>query len=140
MLGDFGILREQLEQRLAGGGDFAADVVDEVVGALASEMRAEPHHHRLRDDHAVGEIEIDAHALGVDLEPFDQEPGLRQRARREQKDFGQCDPLDLPRPGRALVIGDGGLEQGGDVLAHQRGGGMDIEARDRVAFLRHCAR
>src|SRR5207253_7640361 len=39
MLGDFGILREQLEQRLAGGGDFAADVVDEVVGALASEMR-----------------------------------------------------------------------------------------------------
>src|SRR5262249_13047153 len=72
MLGDLRVLRQQLEERLAGGGNLAADVVDEVMGALASEMRTEPHHHGLRDDHAAGEIEIGAHALGIHLDPFDQ--------------------------------------------------------------------
>ena len=87
-----------------------------------------------------GEVEIGAHALGVDLEPLHQQPGLRQRARREQENLRQRDPLDLPRAGRALVVGDRGLQQRGGVLAHQRGGRVNIEARDRIALLRHGAR
>src|SRR3954447_20751064 len=51
MLGDFGILRQELDQRDAGGGDLAADVVDEVMRALTAEVRAQPHHHSFRYDH-----------------------------------------------------------------------------------------
>src|SRR5262249_22019518 len=67
VLGDVRILGEEIDQRLAGRRDLAADVVDEVVRALAAEARAEPHHHRLRYDHAEREVEIGAHLLGVDL-------------------------------------------------------------------------
>ena len=38
------------------------------------------------------------------------------------------------------MVGDRGFEQGGDVLAHQRDGGVDIEAGDGIALLRHRAR
>jgi hypothetical protein len=55
--------------------------IDEVVRPLPAEMGAEPHHHRLGHDHAQREIEIGAHAGGVDLETRYQEPGLRQRTR-----------------------------------------------------------
>src|SRR3984893_17330969 len=44
VLGNIAVLRQQLDQRLASRGHLAANVVDEVVGALASEMRTEPHH------------------------------------------------------------------------------------------------
>ena len=38
------------------------------------------------------------------------------------------------------MVGDRGFEQRRHVLPHQRGGGMDIEAGNRVALLRHRAR
>ena len=38
------------------------------------------------------------------------------------------------------MVGDGGLQQRGRVLAHHRGVGVDVERRDRVALLRHGAR
>src|SRR5262249_23382612 len=66
VLGDLAVLREQLDQRLAGGRHLAADVVDQIVRPLPPEMRAQPHHHRFRNDHAEREIEIGAHAPGVD--------------------------------------------------------------------------
>ncbi len=73
-------------------------------------------------------------------QPLHQQLGLLQRTRRQQEDFRQRDPFDLPRPGGALVVGDRGFEQRGDVLAHQRDGRVDVEAGDRVALLRHGAR
>jgi len=48
--------------------------------------------------------------------------------------------IDLPWAGRALVVGDRGFEQRGDVLAHKCDGGVDIKGRDRIALLRHGAR
>ena len=37
-----GILRQQIDERRAGRRHLAADVVDEIMRALAAEMRAEP--------------------------------------------------------------------------------------------------
>src|SRR5262249_57095251 len=52
----------------------------------------------------------------------------------------QCNPGGLTWAGRPLVGGDGSREQGCDLLARQRGGGVDVKARDRIAFLRYGAR
>jgi len=68
MTGDFSIPRQQINQRLAGRRNLAADVVDEIMGALAAEVRSELHHHGFRHDHPARQIEIGPHALGVDLE------------------------------------------------------------------------
>jgi hypothetical protein len=68
------------------------------------------------------------------------EPGLRQGAGGEAENLRHGDPLDLPRAGGALVVLHHGIEQGGDVLAHQRIGCGDVDRGDRVALLRHRAR
>ena len=49
MLGDLGIFREQIDQRPAGGDDFTADVVDQIVRVLTAEML---------DDRVYGETEL----------------------------------------------------------------------------------
>jgi hypothetical protein len=41
------------------------------VCALVAKLLAKPHHRGLGHDCAAGELEIPAHALGVDLEPFE---------------------------------------------------------------------
>src|SRR5215472_16400141 len=110
MPGDIGILRQQVDQRLPARRDLAANVVDEIVRPLTAEVRSEPHHDGFGHDHAAGEVEIGAHAIGVDLESGQHEPGLRERARGQQKDLRQRDPFDLPRAGRALVVSDGSFE------------------------------
>src|SRR5262249_55252304 len=82
---DLFVLRQQVDQRLVGPRHLPADVVDEVVRALATEMRAETHHDGFGDDGAPGEIEIGPHAVGVDLESRQHELGLRQRAGGQEK-------------------------------------------------------
>ena len=94
-----------------------AQVVDEVVRTLASEVGAQPHHHRFRHDEAVGDVEIGAHALLVDLEPFQDHPRLPECPRGEAERLRQRDPFDLPRPRRARVVGDAAIEQRRRVLA-----------------------
>ena len=85
VLGDLRVLGEQIDQRPAGGDHFAADVVDQIMRVLAAEIGAEPHHHRLRNDEALGEIEIGAHLLLVDLQAVEHEtvcasaPAARQK-------------------------------------------------------------
>ena len=140
MARDLGVLRQQIEQRSAGLHDLSTNIVDEIMRPLASEMRREPHHDGFRDDQPVCQIEIGAHARRINLEAGNEIAALRQRAGCQQEDLRQRDPLDLPGTGRPLVIGDGGLQQRGGVLAHQRGGGVDVKARDRIALLRHGAR
>src|SRR5262245_54253667 len=88
---------KEVDQRLAACRRLAADVVDEVVRALAAEVRSEPHHHLFGDDRTAGQVEVGAHARGVDLQTFHDIAGLPQRAGAEQEDLRQCDPLDLPR-------------------------------------------
>src|SRR5207249_3851598 len=46
MARDLAIARQQLEERLAGGRNLAADVVDQIMGALPAQVRAELHHYR----------------------------------------------------------------------------------------------
>ncbi len=72
-------------------------------------------------------------------EAADEEARLRQGAGRKAEDLRQRDPFDLPGPGRAFVILDHGVEQGGHLLAHHRDAGVNIGARDRIALLRHRA-
>ena len=60
-------------------------------------------------------------------------PAIRQNA------SGSDDPLDLPRPGRALVVGDHRVHQRRRMLAHHRDGRVDVARRDRIALLRHRA-
>ncbi len=57
--------------------------------------------------------------FGVHLQAGREEAALRQAAGGEQEDLRQRDPFDLPRAGRALVVLDHGVEQGGHVLPHQ---------------------
>ena len=80
-----------------------------------------------------------AHRLRVDLEPFEHEARLLERAGHQAERLGQHDPFDLPRAGRALVVGDHRVHQRGGMLAHHRDRGVDVAARDRVALLRHRA-
>ena len=80
-----------------------------------------------------------AHRLGVDLEPLHDGPGLLQRTGHEAERLREHDPLDLPRPGGPLVVGDHGVHQRGGVLADHGDGGVDVAAADRVALLRHGA-
>jgi len=58
-----------------------------LLGRLAAEIRAEPHHHRLRNDETLGEIEIGPHFLLVDLQAGEHEFGLAQRAGGEAEDL-----------------------------------------------------
>ena len=78
-------------------------------------------------------------ACGVDLQPLEHEARLLERAGHQAERLGQHDPLDLPRAGRALVVGDHRVHQRRGVLAHHRDRGVDVAARDRVALLRHRA-
>ena len=65
-------------------------------------------------------------SLLVDFQPLDDEARLFQCARREAERFGQHDPFDLPRPRRALVVGDHRVHQRGSMLSHHGGRGMDV--------------
>src|SRR5262249_28003677 len=75
---------KEVDQRLAARRGLAADIVDEVVRALATEMWPEPHHHLFRNDRAAGQVEIRAHARSIDLQAFDDVAGLSQGAGAEQ--------------------------------------------------------
>jgi hypothetical protein len=65
------------------------------------------------------------------------EPRVRQGAGGGDERLRQGRPFDLPGSGRALVIGDHGIEHQADVLADNLGGGDDQLAGDRIALLRH---
>src|SRR5262252_6622505 len=54
VLGNLGILGEQIDQRTAGGDHLAANIVDEVVSILAAHMGAQAHHHGFGHDQAAG--------------------------------------------------------------------------------------
>ena len=136
---DLRVLGQQVEEGAAGPQHLAADVVDEVVRALAAERRPQPHHHRLGDHQPLGRVQVRAHPRGIDLQALEDEPALRQGAGRQDEDLGQHDPLDLPGAGRALVVRDHRVEQGRHVLAHDPDAGVDVGGGDRVALLRHGA-
>ena len=68
VLADLLVLGEQIDQRAAGLHHLAADVVDHVVRAVAPHRGAQPHHHRFRHDQALGDVEVLAHLLFVDLQ------------------------------------------------------------------------
>src|SRR5262249_61377231 len=57
MTGDFSIPRQQIEQGLAGCRNLAANVVDEVAGALDAQARSGPHHHGVPDETPARRVE-----------------------------------------------------------------------------------
>ena len=139
MLGDLLVFREQIEQRTFLPNRLAADLVDEVVRVIATEVGTETHHHRLRNDESVRHVEHFAHSLRVDLQPAQNKPCLLERTGREAKGLRQHDPFDFPRTRRTLVIGDHRVEQRGRVLPNHRDRRMDVARGDRIALLRHRA-
>src|SRR3974377_1681999 len=132
MLGDFGVLSEQIDQRPSGGDNLAANVIDKIVRLLPAEIGTKPQHHRLGNDQSLGQIEVSAHFFLVDLQALEHEFSLRQGARGKTKYFRYDDPLDLPGTGCAFVILDHGVEQGGNLLAHDGDERGDIDRRERV--------
>ena len=77
---DFLVFDEQVDQRAASFHDVAANVVDQVVRFVATEVGAESHYYRFRHDQAFGDIEVLAHFLLIDLQALGEEPRLRKSA------------------------------------------------------------
>ena len=60
---------QQIEQRAPGRDHLPADVVNQIMRALAAEIRRNAHHHRFRHDQSARDVEIGAHLLRIDLKP-----------------------------------------------------------------------
>ena len=73
VLGDLGVLGQQVEQRSLLLDRDAADVIHQVVRDLASDVGRQAHHHCLGDDQAVRHVEVGAHALDIDFKPLLEE-------------------------------------------------------------------
>src|SRR5205814_264824 len=58
MLVDLGVRGEDLDQRPALGDRLAAKVVHQVVCVFTADVRAQAHHHGLRHDQAVGDVDV----------------------------------------------------------------------------------
>ena len=112
---------------------------NEVMRLLAPDLRRQRHHHRLGRDHASSGIKIAPHARRIDDQTLEHRPDVVQRACSQREGLRQCDPLGVPRPGRALVVLYHGVQHDRDQLANVPGAGEDELAGDRVALLRHGA-
>ena len=107
---------------------------NEVMRLLAPDMRRQRHHHRLGRDHASSGIEIAPHARRIDDQTLEHRPDVVQRACGQREGLRQCDPLGVPRAGRALVVLYHGVQHDRDQLADVPGAGEDELAGDRVCL------
>ena len=80
MARDLGRLGKNIEQRSALLDRFRAQSLNEVVRMPAAQVGRQAHHHGLRDDKAVGKVEIGAHPRLVDLEAGGERSRMRERA------------------------------------------------------------
>ena len=134
------------------GDRLLARFLDDQLRLMRAELGAERHRHRLDHDQALRDVEIAAHALGIDLEPLRELGDGGERAGGDQQQRRDGMPLRLPAAEAALVLlhlaGDDGGEQvrrdgrgrdadGGGVgiaLVRQVDGFAAVRARRLVRF------
>ena len=135
--GDGRGFEQYVEQGPVGLDRRPAGVIDEIMRLVAAGVRGQPHHHRFRHDQAMRHGQVSRHPAGIDAQPAQQEPRLAERPGGIAEGFRQRHPLEMPRAGRALEIGDERIECQAGMLAQDLGRGEDQLAGNRIALLRH---
>src|SRR5438874_12031274 len=104
MRADLRMNRKNIEQRPFLAYRFATKLVDEVVGILSPDIWAETHHDRLGHYQTSCHVDVVAHLSRIHLQPAQQEARLPEGTSEQAKCLGEHAPLDLPGPGRPLLI------------------------------------
>ena len=85
---DRGIAFQRVGQRNLLGQRHVAGMLHDVMRLAAAEHRGQAHHHRLRHDQPVGDVEVRAHPLGIHHHPLGDRARVQQRAVRQHEGLG----------------------------------------------------
>ena len=88
---------------------------DEDVRAISADARRERHHDGLGADEPASDVDVAAHAIGVDLETLNRFERAARRSPCERKDLRQRLPFDLPAAQPTLMF----LRHGGKETCHE---------------------
>ena len=117
------------------------EALDHAVGVVADHPGLhQREQHPLREQGAVGELEVLAHPLGVDDHALDQRQHAALHVVEQDRRVGQDDPLDRRVRDVALVPERDVLERRQRVPAEHPREADDLLGLDRVALVRHRAR
>lgn len=120
-----------------GGNGGPAGGFDFFVRGGAADFFGEGHGDGFGVDEAASEIEILAHARGIDLEIGRERGKVMKRAGGEADDFGESDPFGVPGAEAALMRLRLRCEDGADETGDAICGGENGGASDGILFVGH---
>ncbi|MNP00002.1 hypothetical protein D3C76_917860 [compost metagenome] len=133
------ITQHRSQMTLFGHGPLAA-VLEQMVRGIAAQALRQHNADGFGQHQALGQVQVAAHARGIDFQPFDQCQGLLQRPGHQAADFRQGFPLGMPQAQATLVLLGHGAEHGRQQARHP-GCSADQHSRaHRVALVRHGRR